>query len=135
MKLSLSGDFVVVLFALLVCLVQWSMHLCLLSVSEIQPVDERVSEIVERWMQTCCPDRFTLNTLYKDAKLIGQLQSECSGRGQSVDALLNRSLMKLLKEDILTVASAPDGDATFQVKQCCSEGLAPGWCVSYLEML
>lgn len=71
--------------------------------------------MVERWLEACCPDRFTLNTLHEDAKLIGQLETECSGRGQSVDALLNRSLMKLLKDDVLTVASAPDGDATFQV--------------------
>lgn len=71
--------------------------------------------MVEQWLQTRCPDHFTLNTLYEDANLIGQIQSECSGRGQSVDALLNRSLMKFLKEDIVTIASAPDGNATFQV--------------------
>ena len=86
----------------------------------LQLVDERVCEVVERWLEARCPDRFTLNTLHGDANLIGQLEAECSGRGQSMDALLNRSLMKLLKEDILIVASAPDGDATFQVLETCS---------------
>ena len=106
----------VVLFAVIVLLLMQRPMVPLSVVrSAIQSADDRVFEMVEQWLQTTCPEQFTLNTLYTDAKLIGQIQSECSGRGQSVDALLSRSLMKLLKEDILTVANTPDGDATFQV--------------------
>lgn len=128
--------FVVLFTVIVLLLMQRSMVSLSVVCSGIQSVDDKVFEMVKRWLQTTCPEQFTLNTLYKDAKLIGQIQSECSGWGQNVDALLSRSLMKLLKEDILTVANTPDGDAAFQVLGAdCFEGGSKGRARSCVETL